>query len=90
LPNGRIPLREPPCPGRQVGEGVSPTLDADHIIVARWFDFQGAVRQQLNVHSGSMVDREQLDRIEHRLGIVQTLVETVTRKVAKWHANKTI
>src|SRR5262245_51283569 len=24
LPNGRIPLREPPCPGRQVGEGVSP------------------------------------------------------------------
>src|SRR5215472_5957119 len=28
LPNGRIPLREPPCPGRQVGEGVSPTLDA--------------------------------------------------------------
>jgi hypothetical protein len=28
LPNGRIPLREPPCPGRQVGEGVSPALDA--------------------------------------------------------------
>jgi hypothetical protein len=28
LPNGHIPLREPPCPGRQVGEGVSPTLDA--------------------------------------------------------------
>ena len=26
--NGHIPLREPPCPGRQVGEGVSPTLDA--------------------------------------------------------------
>jgi hypothetical protein len=25
---GRIPLRDPPCPGRQVGEGVSPTLDA--------------------------------------------------------------
>jgi hypothetical protein len=21
-------LRDPPCPGRQVGEGVSPTLDA--------------------------------------------------------------
>ncbi len=28
LPNGRIPFRESPCPGRQVGEGVSPTLDA--------------------------------------------------------------
>jgi hypothetical protein len=28
LPFGRIPFREPPCPGRQVGEGVSPTLDA--------------------------------------------------------------
>src|SRR5580693_3850173 len=28
LPTGRIPFREPPCPGRQVGEGVSPTLDA--------------------------------------------------------------
>ena len=28
LPIGRIPLREPPCPGRQVGEGVSPALDA--------------------------------------------------------------
>jgi hypothetical protein len=28
LPNGRIPLREPPCPGWQVGEGVSPSLDA--------------------------------------------------------------
>ena len=21
LPSGHIPLREPPCPGRQVGEG---------------------------------------------------------------------
>ena len=28
LPTGRIPFREPPCPGRQVGEGVNPTLDA--------------------------------------------------------------
>ena len=26
---------------------------------------------------------KQLDRIEHRLGVVQTLVETVTRKVCK-------
>jgi hypothetical protein len=26
--SGRIPLRDPPCPVRQVGEGVSPTLDA--------------------------------------------------------------
>jgi hypothetical protein len=32
LPNGRIPLREPPCPGRQVGEGVSPTLDAQPLL----------------------------------------------------------
>jgi hypothetical protein len=28
LPTGRIPLREPPCQGRQVGEGVCPPLDA--------------------------------------------------------------
>jgi hypothetical protein len=29
LPNWPHPLlRDPPCPGRQVGEGVSPTLDA--------------------------------------------------------------
>jgi hypothetical protein len=34
LPNGRIPLREPPCPGRQVGAGVSPTLDAQHHLIA--------------------------------------------------------
>jgi hypothetical protein len=34
LPNGRIPLREPPCPGRQVGEGVGPTLDAITYIIA--------------------------------------------------------
>src|SRR6516164_4849709 len=33
LPNGRIPLREPPCPGRQVGEGVSPTLDAQPLFI---------------------------------------------------------
>lgn len=25
---GHIPLREPPCPSRQVGEGASPSLDA--------------------------------------------------------------
>jgi hypothetical protein len=25
---GRIPLREPPCPGEQVGEGNDPSLDA--------------------------------------------------------------
>src|SRR6516225_5642829 len=35
LPNGRIPLREPPCPGRQVGEGVSPTLDAQPLSNSR-------------------------------------------------------
>lgn len=25
---GRIPFRDPPCPGGQVGKGASPTLDA--------------------------------------------------------------
>jgi hypothetical protein len=40
LPNGRIPLREPPCPGRQVGEGVSPTLDAEPFLTVQRFDFK--------------------------------------------------
>ena len=35
LPTGRIPFREPPCPGRQVGEGVNPTLDAVPNIMQR-------------------------------------------------------
>ena len=35
LPTGRIPFQEPPCPGRQVGEGVSPTLDAVPNIMQR-------------------------------------------------------
>jgi hypothetical protein len=31
--NGHIPLsRKPPCPGGQVGEGVSPALDASCIL----------------------------------------------------------
>jgi hypothetical protein len=29
---GRIPLRVPPCPGRQVGEGGSRTLDANETL----------------------------------------------------------
>jgi hypothetical protein len=40
LPNGRIPLREPPCPGRQVGEGVSPTLDAPPLSIGLKFYVQ--------------------------------------------------
>jgi hypothetical protein len=40
LPNSRIPLREPPCPGRQVGEGVSPTLDAERSLTVQRFDFK--------------------------------------------------
>lgn len=32
--DGRIPFRDPPCPGGQVGEGVSPTLDASNKIIA--------------------------------------------------------
>jgi hypothetical protein len=40
LPNGRIPLREPPCSGKQVGEGVSPTLDADRYMSARGLRFK--------------------------------------------------
>jgi hypothetical protein len=35
LPNGRIPLRDPPCPRRQIGEGVSPPLDAHQVNSAR-------------------------------------------------------
>src|SRR5215471_4045027 len=32
LPTGRIPLREPPCPDRQVGEGECPALDAVRLL----------------------------------------------------------
>ena len=48
LPNGRIPLREPPCPGRQVGEGVSPTLDAVPHIIDRNLRFQSSGRKILS------------------------------------------
>ena len=30
LPSGHIPLREPPCPERQVGEGDALALDAGY------------------------------------------------------------
>jgi hypothetical protein len=46
LPNRPHPLlRDPPCPGRQVGEGVSPTLDAR----ANMADFFFRVERSLTV-----------------------------------------
>src|SRR6478752_2265121 len=49
LPNGRIPLREPPCPGRQVGEGVSPTLDACVLYSRAKSNVQGYFTQLLSL-----------------------------------------
>ena len=39
--SGRIPLRDPPCPVGQVGEGVSPTLDAGPNMAGSYCDVEG-------------------------------------------------
>ena len=54
LPSGHIPLREPPCPERQVGEGECPALDA----ASKMFDRSGAVKASvLSAASSSAIVR---------------------------------
>ena len=69
LPSGHIPLREPPCPDRQVGEGVCPALDAQQL-------YDGEQRRSRSRHrprpltatSGRRVVRSIFDDLSKRAG----------------------